>query len=138
GLVAFTRGDIARADSVYRLALAARQRIGDAPMIGNTLNSLGSTHYLNRDYPQARSYVEAARTVRERTGERGPLGSTLNSLGLTLIALGHPDSARVYFDQALESTVAAGDSARTAEVLANTMGLLADEGKLGRALDLGA
>src|SRR5262249_49599301 len=60
GLVAFTRGDIARADSVYRLALAARQRIGDASMIGNTLNSLGSTHYLNRDYPQARSYLEAA------------------------------------------------------------------------------
>src|SRR5262245_39357893 len=137
GLVAFTRGDITHADSLYRLALTARQRIGDAQMIGNTLNSLGSTHYLSRDYPRARWYLEGARAVREETGERGPLGATLNSLGLTLVALEQPDSARGYFERALGLTVAAGDSLRTAEVLTNTMGLMADEGKLGRALELG-
>src|SRR5262249_3069295 len=45
GVVAFSRGDIVAADSLYREALALRRQLGDPKLIGNTLNALGITSH---------------------------------------------------------------------------------------------
>src|SRR6185295_10728682 len=70
-----------------------------------------------------------ARVVRERTGERGALGSTLNGLGNTAVQLGRADTALICYRAAIELTVAAGDSARTGEALANLASTLVDLGE---------
>ena len=106
-------------------------------MIGNSLNSLGSTNYRLGRFAEARPFLEEARVVRARAGDRAGQGESTNMLALTLARLGEPDSAQVLFDQALALTVAAGDSARTGNVLTNYMTLLMDQGRLGAAVRLG-
>jgi hypothetical protein len=87
--------------------------------------------------------ADCARLVRagtrdpESVGDLGALGATLHYLGLVQRQLGHADSARATFVRALETTVAAGDSGRTADVLVSTIALLSDAGQHGRALALG-
>jgi CHAT domain-containing protein len=119
GLTAYQASEIERADSLYVIALAARRELGDARMIGATLNSLGSTRLRLHRPAEAYAYLVEARAVREKTGEHAALGSTLASLALAQDQLGHSDSASVTLNAALAATVAAGDSARTLEILIN-------------------
>jgi CHAT domain-containing protein len=119
GLTAYQASQIARADSLYLIALAARRELCDQRMIGATLNSLGSTRLRLHRPAEAYTYLVEARAIRERTGEHAALGSTLASLALAQDQLGHADSASVTLNAALAATVAAGDSARTLEILIN-------------------
>lgn len=112
GLLWFGAGDPARAEGLYREALGARRALGDRRMIGNTLNSLGTTNYLLGRYEAAVGFLSEARRVREQAGEVAPLGSTLNFLALSSSALGRNDSTEAWYRRSLELTTAAGDSAR--------------------------
>ena len=129
GVVAFLSGRLEDAEGHYQRALIARRALGDARMIGATLNALGSTNIQLERYAKARPFLTEARAVRMRTGEQAALGATLNGLAVVFRETGQPDSARAAFESALQLASTAGDSARTAEVLANLSALLETEGE---------
>ena len=120
-------------DSLYRLALAARRAVGDSALVGRALNSSASIAMLHAGATPRRAISTSRRApCAPAIGDRAGLAATLNYLGLVAVRLGERDSARVWYEQALDLAVARGDSANVAEVLGNYACLLGDAGERAR------
>src|SRR5262245_62014603 len=85
----------------YHRALLARRRLGDALLIGRTLNGLGSVHFQLGEYDSALVYYQDAKTVRERLGRETDLGTTLAYMGNVYYRLGNLGAARSRYLEAL-------------------------------------
>lgn len=130
----FGAGEVAEADSIARLALAARRAIGDRRLEGNTLNDLGLTSRGLQQLREAKVWLVEAARLRETTGQPAHLGTTLGFLALTMSEMGSRDSVEALYRRALALTVA--DSARMLRVLVNFGGWLNDHGSSAEAIAL--
>jgi predicted ATPase/class 3 adenylate cyclase/Tfp pilus assembly protein PilF len=102
GIVHFSKGEIERAVSHYRLGLEIAQRLGDERWQGGILGNLGCLYHGNSELNLAKNYFESALKLSQAYGTRQWEGNTRCNLGLVLHELGLADEARTELTLALE------------------------------------
>jgi CHAT domain-containing protein len=114
----------------FREALAAREKVDDKPLIGNSLNSIGIMYYNIAEDSEAISYFDRAIRVREEIGDEVNLTRTKTlkansclSYGSVLNSKGKFSEAIKIFDIAYELYNELGDRNGAGRVL-NQMGLV--------------
>jgi CHAT domain-containing protein/Tfp pilus assembly protein PilF len=125
GMVANSRGDLARAEEYFGLALRSFQRSGtqDPLAVSRTLNNLSSSASTRGDLESAIRYNREVLALRERlVPDSIDLATSLLSLGEHLVEAGHAAEAQGHLERALRlqrvHAPASGDVARTLVMLA--------------------
>lgn len=119
GALHFLNQEYNQSLSVYEKALAARIRVDDRELIGNTYNDIGFSLYWNyfKDYPQALKYLLQAEAIRQEIGDLSNLARTQGRIGTTYEDLGQLPQALEYQRKAADLHRQVGDKDRYATAL---------------------
>lgn len=104
GVVANTKGDLAKAEEYYRQALTIRKDLlPDSLDVARSLNNLGWVRFLRGDPDQAEQCLHEALSIEEKLVPASfDLSIILLNLGMISERSEHTDLAEKYFRQALE------------------------------------
>jgi predicted ATPase/DNA-binding SARP family transcriptional activator len=124
-------GDYARAHSLLDESMQIWRELGDKNSLVETLHTLGTLLYSQRDTEKARFYFEESLRIEQEVSNRK---TSLHSLGLMFYEQGDFSAAGALIEEALAIERAVGDTRRVALALAN-LGLVAyEQGDYGLAL----
>lgn len=117
GAIAWRRGDVARAESLWSEAESIAGSIGDHRARAKALDQLGMVSLARREWHQVAQRCEASLELARKTGNWVTEGFNLLHLGLALLRQDKVDSARRRLDEALAvwSRPATPDHLRIAE-----------------------
>jgi CHAT domain-containing protein/Tfp pilus assembly protein PilF len=118
--------DYARADSLFRHALAGYRALGERRRTAWLLGSIGQTAFLAGDYARADSVYRLALAARRALPDLRMTGATLNAVGLTGYMRGRFGEAAAYLDSARMVREQTGEMAARATTL-NLLGLTYSE-----------
>jgi putative nucleotidyltransferase with HDIG domain len=104
-----SRGDMGAAESTYLLAHTMALEAGDARLLGNVEQNLGTLANIRGDHTVALQRYLAGLTYLQDAGYLRGCASVYNNLGMLHIDLGKLDDAEEYFGRALEISLELND-----------------------------
>lgn len=102
-------GRMEKARAQFDRARQLADELGDRRGLGNILQGLGNTEYVQGGHEEARRLYEAAREVFKQLGNRTGAAASLGNLGNIDYILGDFNSARAKYAESLELRTAVGD-----------------------------
>lgn len=111
-------------------------KIGFKRGVGNALNSLGTVHSINGEYPLALPYYEDALKIRREIRDLPGISATLNNLANVYLHQGRKPEALKCFLQALKMDEILGHKESIAMDCGNIGALYIQEGEYGEALKM--
>jgi Tfp pilus assembly protein PilF len=139
GSVAYSRGDLARAEQYYQQALAIREKLApNSLQVATTLHNLGVVASNRGDLARAEQLFQQALAIFENLAPNSiEMASTLNNLGSVAYSRGDLARAEQYYQQALAIFEnLAPNSLDVADTLNNLGNVASDRGDLARAEQL--
>jgi predicted ATPase len=109
GLIAFARGDYARAEALLEQSLPLYREVGDKPGIAMALEVPGHMATLRGEYGRAREMVEESLALHRELGEDWNVAMGLSSLGWIPLRQGDHDRAARLFEEGLSVARRVGD-----------------------------
>jgi tetratricopeptide (TPR) repeat protein len=133
GVVAQMRGELDRAESWYRQALAVSEQLGDRLETAGTYHQLGMIARRRGELDHAESWHRHALAVLEQLGDRPHMAGTYHELGTVAQFRGELGQAEGWYRQALVIFEQLGDRPKMA-LTSHQLGMIAElSGELGQA-----
>ena len=117
-------GDYDTCAPLYEQALAAAREIGDSPLLGETLNAIGTFRRDLGDYETAKQLHREALGLFEAPGQERDLARTLYNIGAIHYFLGELEESDVYVTRSLAILRTLGDD-RSVGVAVGLLGAIA-------------
>jgi DNA-binding winged helix-turn-helix (wHTH) protein/tetratricopeptide (TPR) repeat protein len=129
----YLRGDIPRAESSWREALAEFRAVGDAEGIGAACNNLGATLLTEGDLDGARSLLQESITNAESIGDKDGVSRSLADLGDISIQRGDLHAAQIFYQRSTAVASAINDTSAAAFGMAGMGDVLVEQADLAAA-----
>ncbi|HEX9731651.1 MAG TPA: CHAT domain-containing protein [Thermoanaerobaculia bacterium] len=139
GEIAFGRGDLKQADSLFGRALEIRQRLAPGSLgVAESANNFGTIKTYRGDLERAGELLHRALEIRQKLAPASfVMSSTFNNLGFLAYERGDLDQATIYWQGALEiMQELVPEGLEVAQVLNNLASADKARGNLVRAMEI--
>lgn len=129
------QGDLARAMSIYQIALRLAGQFGDKKGSSTALRGMGSCQYYQTRYPQALEFYYQSLKFAEEAEDKPSISRVLNNIGLVLQAQGNYAPALETYQRSLRLKEELGDKQSIPGTLYNMGNLYHSLGDYTQALE---
>jgi len=135
GMFLLFLSEFTEAESSLRAALQVAGELEDQELRAESLQLLGSGHYLQGIYDEALAEMEGALTIRRELGDSQRAGALESNIGLIRLDRGELEAAEEHFKDSLKTFRRIGLRSAEAGNLVNLGLVYTEMGRLERALD---
>jgi tetratricopeptide (TPR) repeat protein len=136
GRIAFTQGELDRAQACFAESLSLYESIGDLERVGMLLGNLGAAMYESGATEAAATLFARSLAVAQETGDTAGVAYAYNNLGEVAVAAGELEAGEKYFADSLALLSELGHRDRVAASLLNTGWTALEGGQAVRAFDV--
>lgn len=129
----FSRGDLARAEAMWRDAIPVFRQVGDKEGLAATSNNLGEVFLLRGNLDEAKRFLQQAIPDYQAIEDKDGVALALNDLGDVSRQRGELEAALTTYRQAKATGEEIDDKNAIAYVLTGMGDLFVDQGDLGAA-----
>ncbi len=136
GGLAWSRGDVRLAATLFEECITLRRELGDKRGIAQSLSNLGAVYVTLSDFPKARTCIEEALAIAQELGDPNAIGLAYGNLGDQAYFQGDEAGAEHYWGKARDMFQALKDD-YSVGIYDNNLGELArQQGKYAEATAL--
>ena len=136
GRIAFTQGELDRAQACFAESLSLYESIGDLECVGMLLGNLGAAKFESGATEIATTLFARSLAIAQETGDTAGVAYGYNNLGEAAVAAGDLEAAERYFADSLALLSEIGHQDRVAASLLNTGWTALEGGQPIRAFEL--
>jgi tetratricopeptide (TPR) repeat protein len=116
GHVYLSRGDMKKAEEMYRTSLSIDEKLGRQRGVATSYSSLGLVYRRNGNLAEAETMFRKSLVIEETLGRKPGIASDCYNLGLVALDKKDPKAARSWWNTALETYKAIGDTENARDV----------------------